>query len=104
MKARWRWVFCCCIVLFSEPVIAGREVKSPSDGAASVIPAKTANRVSRIAQSTSARLECRGCEPHTADGSARLFVSPNIVNMLPADRQPLQLLDADGGLVEDVTW
>jgi len=45
-----------------------------------------------------------GKQRQPASSSELILVSPNVVNMLPGDRQPLQLLDAVGVVVAEVDW
>ena len=101
MGGRWKWVSCSCLILCSAQITRCDEVKRPSEGL-------TAGNVKdpglRVARGDSEVTAGRRRKTQLASSSELLFVSPNVVSMLPTDRQPLQLLDAAGVVVADVAW
>ncbi len=101
MGGRWKWVSCSCLLLCSAQITRCDEVKRPSEG---ITAGNVKNPGLSAARGDSEVTAGRGRKAQLASSSELLFVSPNVVNMLPTDRQPLQLLDAAGVVVADVAW
>src|SRR2546429_317312 len=101
MGGRWKWVSCSCLLLCSAQITRCDEVKRPSEG---ITAGNVKNPGLSVARGDSEVTAGRGRKAQLASSSELLFVSPNVVNMLPTDRQPLQLLDAAGVVVADVAW
>jgi outer membrane protein assembly factor BamB len=101
MGGRWKWVSCSCLILCYAQITRCEEVKRPSEG---VTAGKVENPGLRVARGDSEVTGGRRRKARLANSSELLFVSPNVVSMLPTDQQPLQLLDEAGVVVADVAW
>ena len=101
MGGWWKWVSGSCLILCCAQITCCDEVKRPSEG---VTAGKVKNPALRVARGDSEVTAGRRRKARPASSSELLFVSPNVVSMIPTDRQPLQLLDAAGVVVADVAW
>ena len=104
MRAWWKWLFCSCLILGFAHVSRCAEVRRAGQDISATVPGNSKNSGLRDAREHSEATTGKESKPKFASNSELVFVNPNLVNLLPGERQPLQLLDAAGVVVTDVDW
>jgi outer membrane protein assembly factor BamB len=99
MEPSWKWILCVCLLLCSSQNIQTEKITGTREAVAA-----SAQENVRSSQLPERRLTGQQQGPGIASSSASFFVNPNALNLLLGDRQRLQLLDAGGIVVPDVTW
>jgi outer membrane protein assembly factor BamB len=104
MKPMWKNAICLWLILCSAQIVQSEKIARAGEGVA--VPAARNGRDSdEIVGPNGPWIRTGGQpSPKLASDSELLFVNPNVVNLLPGEGQPLQLLDAAGVVVTDVEW